>query len=98
SGENLNEHIRGDRWPPVAERQARLAEASEGIRELWTGKLVSHRGEHFRVENARLYSLPDRPPPILVAGAGAQSVDLTAEAGDGLIGTAPIASSVERFR
>ncbi len=98
SGENLNEHILGDRWPPVAERQERLREAVEVIRELWTGKLVSHRGEHFRVENARLYSLPEEPPPILVAVAGEQSVDLAAEIGDGLIGTAPIAESVERFR
>jgi coenzyme F420-dependent glucose-6-phosphate dehydrogenase len=98
SGENLNEHILGDRWPPVAERQDRLREAVEVIRELWTGKLVSHRGEHFRVENARLYSLSDEPPPILVAVAGEQSVELAAEVGDGLIGTAPIAESVERFR
>ena len=98
SGENLNEHILGDRWPPVVERQARLAEAVEVIRKLWSGKLVSHRGEHFRVENARLYSLPEQPPPILVAVAGERSVDLAAEIGDGLIGTSPIAESIERFR
>jgi G6PDH family F420-dependent oxidoreductase len=98
SGENLNEHVLGDRWPPVAERQARLEEAIEVIRELWEGRLTSHRGEHFRVENARLYSLPERPPPLLVAVAGERSVDLAARAGDGLVGTAPKAESVERFR
>jgi coenzyme F420-dependent glucose-6-phosphate dehydrogenase len=98
SGENLNEHILGDRWPPVAERQARLEEAIEVIRKLWSGKLTSHRGEFFRVENARLYSLPERPPPLLVAVAGESSVDLAARAGDGLVGTAPVAESVERFR
>ncbi|HEX8752956.1 MAG TPA: TIGR03557 family F420-dependent LLM class oxidoreductase [Solirubrobacterales bacterium] len=98
SGENLNEHILGDRWPPVTERQARLEEAIEVIRELWEGKLTSHRGEFFRVENARLYSLPEQPPPILVAVAGESSVDLAARAGDGLVGTAPKAESVERFR
>src|SRR3954452_539884 len=52
TGENLNEHILGDRWPPVVERQDRLEEAIEVIRHLWEGKLTSHRGEHFRVENA----------------------------------------------
>jgi coenzyme F420-dependent glucose-6-phosphate dehydrogenase len=98
SGENLNEHVLGERWPPVRERQARLEEAIEIIRLLWEGDLASHRGEHYRVENARIYSLPDEPPPILVAVAGERSVDLAARAGDGLIGTAPKAESVARFR
>jgi coenzyme F420-dependent glucose-6-phosphate dehydrogenase len=98
TGENLNEHILGDRWPPVAERQAQLEEAIEVIRELWTGKLTSHRGRHYMVENARLYSLPDEPPPLLVAVAGESSVDLAARLGDGIVGTAPQAESVERFR
>jgi coenzyme F420-dependent glucose-6-phosphate dehydrogenase len=98
SGENLNEHILGERWPPVRERQARLEEAIEILRLLWEGDLASHRGEHYRVENARIYSLPDEPPPILVAVAGNQSVDLAARAGDGLIGTAPKTESVARFR
>jgi coenzyme F420-dependent glucose-6-phosphate dehydrogenase len=98
SGENLNEHILGERWPSVVERQDRLEEAIEVIRELWTGKLKSHRGEHFTVENARLYSLPAELPPLLVAVAGESSVELAARAGDGLIGTAPVAESVEQFR
>jgi coenzyme F420-dependent glucose-6-phosphate dehydrogenase len=98
SGENLNEHITGERWPGVVERQDRLAEAIEVIRGLWTGELKSHRGEHFTVENARLYSLPDQPPPLLVAVAGESSVELAARAGDGLIGTAPVVESVEQFR
>jgi G6PDH family F420-dependent oxidoreductase len=98
TGENLNEHITGERWPGVVERQDRLEEAIEVIRELWTGKLKSHRGEHFTVENARIYSLPAEPPPLLVAVAGKSSVELAARAGDGLIGTAPVADSVEQFR
>jgi coenzyme F420-dependent glucose-6-phosphate dehydrogenase len=98
TGENLNEHILGDRWPGVVERQARLEEAIEVIRKLWEGKLTSHRGEHFTVENARLYSLPDEPPPLLVAVAGESSVELAARVGDGLVGTAPVAESVEQFR
>ncbi|HWM64461.1 MAG TPA: TIGR03557 family F420-dependent LLM class oxidoreductase [Solirubrobacterales bacterium] len=98
SGENLNEHILGNRWPPVRERQERLEEAIEIIRSLWEGGLRGHRGRHYTVENARLYSLPDEPPPILVAVAGRRSVDLASRAGDGLIGTAPVAESVDRFR
>lgn len=97
TGENLNEHITGARWPGVVERQDRLEEAIEVIRELWTGELKSHRGEHFTVENARLYSLPDELPPLLVAVAGESSVELAAKAGDGLIGTAPVAESVKQF-
>ncbi len=98
SGENLNEHILGDRWPPVAERQERLAEAIEVIRLLWEGGLKSHRGKHYKVANARIYTLPERPPPILVAVAGRKSVELAAAHGDGLVGTAPVAESIERFR
>jgi coenzyme F420-dependent glucose-6-phosphate dehydrogenase len=98
SGESLNEHILGDRWPPVAVRQERLAEAIEVIRLLWQGELTTHRGRHYTVENARLYSLPDEPPPILVAVAGMRSAELAAELGDGLVGTAPVAETIERFR
>lgn len=98
TGENLNEHVVGAGWPGVVERQARLEEAIEVIRELWKGELTSLRGKHFTVENARLYSLPEQPPPLLVAVAGERSVAIAARAGDGLIGTAPVAESVEQFR
>ncbi len=98
SGENLNEHILGERWPAVPERQERLEEAIEVIRLLWRGGLKSHRGRHYTVQNARIYSLPEEPPPILVAVGGEKSVDLAARAGDGMIGTSPVAESVERFR
>jgi len=98
SGENLNEHILGDRWPPVGARQERLGEAIGLMRELWSGKLVSHSGPHYTVENARLYSLPDEPPPVLVAVAGMQSTELAIEHGDGLVGTSPVAETVGRFR
>ena len=98
SGENLNEHILGDRWPPVAVRQERLEEAIEVMRLLWEGGLKSHHGRHYTVENARIYSLPEEPPPVLVAVAGEQSVDLAARVGDGLFGTSPKAESIEQFR
>jgi coenzyme F420-dependent glucose-6-phosphate dehydrogenase len=98
TGENLNEHILGDAWPPVARRQERLEEAIEVIRKLWEGELTSHYGRHFTVENARLYTLPEELPPIIVAVAGEKSVALAARAGDGLVGTAPKAESIEQFR
>jgi coenzyme F420-dependent glucose-6-phosphate dehydrogenase len=98
SGEALNEHIVGERWPPVPERQARLEEAIEVIRLLWEGGLKSHRGRYYTVENARIYSLPEQLPPILVAVAGERSVDLASRTADGLVGTAPVAESIERFR
>lgn len=98
TGENLNEHVLGDRWPPVVDRQERLAEAIEVIRLLWEGGLKSRRGKHYRVENARIYSLPEQLPPILVAIAGERSADLAAELGDGLFGTSPEAETIERFR
>jgi G6PDH family F420-dependent oxidoreductase len=98
TGENLNEHVTGERWPSTVERQDRLAEAIEVIRDLWEGELTSHRGEYYRVENARIYSMPDELPPLLVAVAGARSVELAADHGDGIIGTAPEAGSVEQFR
>jgi G6PDH family F420-dependent oxidoreductase len=98
TGESLNEHITGERWPATAERQERLAEAIEVIRGLWEGDLTSYRGQYFTVENARLYSLPDEPPPLHVAVAGPRSVELAADHGDGIIGTAPRAESVEQFR
>jgi coenzyme F420-dependent glucose-6-phosphate dehydrogenase len=97
SGENLNEHVVAPRWPSAAVRLDMLEEAIEIIRELWEGKLVSHRGTHFEVENARLYTLPDQPPPIYVAGSGDKSASLAAGRGDGLIGTAPTKEFVQSY-
>ena len=59
SGENLNEHIFGDRWPTTDERLEMLEEAVDVIRELWKGEEITHRGKYYCVENARIYSLPD---------------------------------------
>src|SRR5690349_14875129 len=70
SGEALNEHILGDRWPPGDQRVAMLEEAVEVIRKLHTGKRVTHRGEYYTVEDARIYTLPDEPVPIYVSGFG----------------------------
>jgi G6PDH family F420-dependent oxidoreductase len=98
SGEALNERILGARWPRVAERQAMLAEAVEVMRRLWTGELVSHDGRHYRVENARIYSYPDTPPPVIVSGFGPDAVELAARIGDGWCATMPDAELVARYQ
>jgi len=97
SGENLNEHILGDRWPETAVRQERLAEAVEVIRELWRGELTSHRGRHYTVENARIYTRPETPPPICVAAAGPRATELAGRIGDGFIGLVPDREVIEQF-
>src|SRR5690242_5540860 len=70
SGEALNEHVLGDAWPPVSVRHERLREAIGILRDLWTGDVVTHQGQHFTVHDARVFSLPETPPEILVSGFG----------------------------
>ena len=67
------------------------------IRLLWQGGEQSHRGRYFTVEQARLYTLPDEPPPLFVAADGEKSVGDGRSAGDGLIGVAPEAELIEQF-
>jgi coenzyme F420-dependent glucose-6-phosphate dehydrogenase len=98
SGENLNEHIVARGWPAAATRLEMLEEAIGLIRSLWEGGLVSHRGAHFEVANARLYTVPDEPPPLYVAGSGERAASLAASAGDGLIGVAPDTEFVQAYR
>jgi G6PDH family F420-dependent oxidoreductase len=98
TGEALNEHILGDRWPEASERREMLAEAIEVIRILWRGGVQSHRGRHYRVEHARIYDLPDTPPKIIVSGFGPKGVELAARVGDGYCTVGPDAESVKAFR
>jgi G6PDH family F420-dependent oxidoreductase len=97
TGENLNEHIVGRGWPPYKQRAAMLEEAVAIIRALWKGDDVDHRGDHFTVENARLYTLPEEPPPIVVAASGPRSAALAGRIGVGLINFVADAKVVERF-
>src|SRR5919106_7007771 len=78
TGENLNEHVLGDRWPAPDERLEMLEEAIEVIRTLWEGGYQSFRGDYYTVEQARIYPLPDEPPPILVAAAKPLAADVAA--------------------
>jgi coenzyme F420-dependent glucose-6-phosphate dehydrogenase len=97
SGENLNEHIFGDYWPAADERQEMLEEAIGVIRLLWQGGYQTYRGKHYRVENARIYTLPDELPPIAVAAGGPEAAKLAAEKGDALISTAPDEELVKSY-
>jgi coenzyme F420-dependent glucose-6-phosphate dehydrogenase len=97
TGENLNEHVVGQGWPETEVRQARLEEAIEVMRLLWKGGNQSFHGRYFTVENARLYSLPDTPPPLYVAVGGPHSADLAGRLGDGMIGTDADAALLSAF-
>ncbi|HUA11831.1 MAG TPA: TIGR03557 family F420-dependent LLM class oxidoreductase [Solirubrobacteraceae bacterium] len=98
SGEALNEHILGGHWPEAAERLEMLEEAVQVIRQLWQGGMQSHRGRRYRVENARIYDLPDEPPEILISGFGPKATELAAKIGDGYCTVQPDKEGVERFR
>jgi G6PDH family F420-dependent oxidoreductase len=97
TGENLNEHVTGARWPLPWERLEMLEEAVDVIRKLWTGEEVTHRGQHYTVEEARLYTLPEEPPEIYVAASKAQAAQLAGRVGDGLISTSPDEEIVSTF-
>ena len=98
SGEALNEHILGDRWPPADLRLSMLEEAIEVVRRLWTGDEVTFRGDHYVVENARIYDPPDVTPPIIVSAFGPKATEVAARTGDGLWVTSPDGDTIERFR
>jgi G6PDH family F420-dependent oxidoreductase len=97
TGERLNEHVTGQRWPTAGERRAMLEEAVAVIRRLFAGGNVNHRGEFFTVDNAELFTRPDEPPPILVAAGGTRTAALAGRIGDGLISVAPASDQVDAF-
>ena len=97
SGENLNEHILGDRWPETDVRLEMLEEAVEVIRLLWQGGYQTHRGKHYTVERARIYTLPEQLPEICVAAAQPNAAELAGRIGDGFIGVAPKEELIEKF-
>ena len=98
TGENLNEHIFGDAWPSADVRLEMLEEAIEVIRLLWEGGVKDHDGRYYTIENARIYTLPDEPPPILVSGFGPKATRLAAKVGDGYMNVGPEAELLELFR
>src|SRR3954470_6215173 len=98
TGEALNEHILGDHWPTPEVRLSMLEEAVALIRELWKGETVDHDGEHYVVENARIYTLPARAPEVYVSAFGPKAIEVAARIGDGFITTQPSAEDLVAYR
>jgi coenzyme F420-dependent glucose-6-phosphate dehydrogenase len=84
SGQNLNEHITGERWPTKAERNDRLLEAAEVMRALWKGEEVTHYGRVI-VEEAKLYTRPLTPPKLIGAAITPETAEWVGSWADGLI-------------
>ena len=97
TGENLNEHILGDRWPSASERLEMLEEAVALMRELWKGELTSFEGDYYFVQDARIYTLPEEPIDVVVAAGEPEAAELAGRIGDGLVSTAPKAELVDAF-
>ncbi|EXG79022.1 LLM class F420-dependent oxidoreductase [Cryptosporangium arvum] len=97
AGENLNEHVVGRGWPPANIRHEMLSEAVDIIAALFTGEYVNYVGEHFRVDSAKLWDVPDSPPPIGIAVSGKQSAGLAAENADFLIAVEPVGDLIDQF-
>ncbi|MCB0894933.1 MAG: LLM class F420-dependent oxidoreductase [Nocardioides sp.] len=95
SGENLNEHVVGEGWPAIQDRQEMLREAIDIIRSLHTGELVDYRGEYFQVDSARVWDVPDQGVDLGLAVAGERAIAAFAPLGDHLIGVEPESSLVD---
>lgn len=98
TGENLNEHIFGDHWPPHPLRLEMLEEAVELIRLLWEGESTTFYGDYYMVEDARLFTLPNAPPPIMVAASGPKTIEAAGRIGDGFIGLSPKSEQIQQFQ
>jgi coenzyme F420-dependent glucose-6-phosphate dehydrogenase len=97
TGENLNEHVTGEAWPEHDVRLEKLDEAMDVMRTLWTGETVSHRGKHFTVENARLFTCPDEQPTTIASAFGPQTAKWAADNGDGLWCSGPKGDIVDAY-
>jgi G6PDH family F420-dependent oxidoreductase len=98
TGENLNEHVLGDRWPAPDERIEMLEESIEVMRLLWQGGEQTHRGRHYTVDHAQLYTLPDGPIPVAVAAAKPDAAAVAGRLGDALVNTTPDEKIVSAYR
>ena len=97
TGENLNEHVLGDRWPRADERLEMLDEAIDLIRKLLGGDYETFRGKHYTVEQLKIYDAP-ATLPIVVAGAAPNAAELAGRLGDGYMNTTPDKEMVDKFK
>ena len=97
TGENLNEHVLGAKWPAPDERLDMLEEAVEVMRLLWQGDYQTHRGKHYTVENLRIFDLPDEPIEVAVAAMQPKAAELAGRIGDSLVNVAPKVDIIDKF-
>jgi coenzyme F420-dependent glucose-6-phosphate dehydrogenase len=97
TGEQLNEHVFGARWPAPDERLDMLEEAVELMRLLWKGEDTTHRGAHYTVDRAQIFDVPDSRIDVYVAAAQTKAAELAGRIGDGLISTSPDEDVVKKF-
>jgi G6PDH family F420-dependent oxidoreductase len=98
TGENLNEHVLGDHWPPAEIRLEMLAEAIDIMKELWKGGSVTRRGIHYTVENARIFTRPDEPIPVPMSAFGPKATEIAAQVADGFMTTSPDDELLQKYR
>lgn len=98
TGEWLNEHVAGGAWPAVDVRRQMLEEAVDVMRRLWTGDTIDHRGQHYTVENARLFTTPPGDIAVIAAASGPESAQAVAAYADGLWSTSPSTEIVDAYR
>ncbi|MDX6518823.1 MAG: hypothetical protein QOF50_1669 [Gaiellaceae bacterium] len=97
SGENLNEHVTGAKWPAPDERLEMLEEAVQVIRLLWKGGYQTHRGKHYTVEHTRIFDLPDEPIEVAVAAMQPKAAELAGRIGDSFVNVTPDEELVAKF-
>jgi G6PDH family F420-dependent oxidoreductase len=98
TGEALNEHVLGDPWPGIEQRLSMLEESVEIMRALWAGGNVSHDGQHYVVDRARLYSLPEEPPEVYASAFGPTAAQSVGTFADGYINVAPSEDLLATYR
>lgn len=98
TGERLNEHVLGQHWPPAAVRRSMLEEAVQVMRTLWEGDDTTFHGDHYTVENARIYTAPRQPIPVVVSAFGPAAGELATRIGDGVMTTSPDGDLVGRWQ
>jgi coenzyme F420-dependent glucose-6-phosphate dehydrogenase len=97
TGENLNEHVTGAKWPAPDERLEMLEEAVHVMRLLWQGDYQTHRGKHYTVENLRIFDVPDDGVEVAVAAMQPKAAELAGRIGDALVNVAPKEQIIDKF-
>jgi len=87
TGESMNEVPVGVVWPEQKERFARLREASELMKRLWTEERVTYEGTYYHTHDATVYDRPDPAPGLYIAASGPAAARLAGRLADGFICT-----------